>query len=109
MAGVGLGLAVPVNATTRSIIAALTTHGHFRRAYLGFAGGPRPLPPRLARELGLRAGVEVVEVMPDSPAARAGLQTEDLIVASTGVQSRGSRRSSACWSATGSAPMSCSR
>jgi len=84
VAGVGLGLAVPINATTRSIIAALTTHGHFRRAYLGFAGGPRPLPPRLARELGLRAGVEVVEVMPDSPAAAAGLQTEDLIVSVDG-------------------------
>ncbi len=84
VAGVGLGLAVPINDTTRSIIAALTTHGHFRRAYLGFAGGPRPLPPRLARELGLRAGVEVVEVMPDSPAAAAGLQTEDLIVSVDG-------------------------
>ena len=84
VAGVGLGLAVPVNDTTRSIIAALMTHGQFRRAYLGFAGGPRPLPPRLARELGLRAGVEVVEVMPDSPAAAAGLQTEDLIVSVDG-------------------------
>jgi len=84
VAGVGLGLAVPVNDTTRSIIAALMAHGHFRRAYLGFAGGPRPLPPRLARELGLRAGVEVVEVMPDSPAAAAGLKTEDLIVSVDG-------------------------
>jgi S1-C subfamily serine protease len=84
VAGVGLGLAVPVNDTTRSIISALMNHGHFRRAYLGFAGGPRPVPPRLARELGLAAGVEVVEVMPDSPAARAGLQPEDLIVAVDG-------------------------
>jgi len=84
VAGVGLGLAVPVNDTTRAIIAALMTHGHFRRAYLGFAGGPRPVPPRLARELGRAAGVEVVEVMPESPAAAAGLRAEDLIVSVDG-------------------------
>jgi S1-C subfamily serine protease len=81
VAGVGLGLAVPVNDTTRAIVAALMNHGHFRRAYLGFAGGPRPLPPRLARELDRRAGVEVVEIVPGSPAAAAGLRPEDLIVA----------------------------
>ena len=46
--------------------------GRFRRAYLGIAGGTRPLPPRLARELGRAAGVEVVEVVPGSPAAAAG-------------------------------------
>jgi S1-C subfamily serine protease len=81
VAGIGLGLAVPVNETTRSIIAALMSEGRFRRAYLGFAGGSRPLPPRLARELGRDAGVEVVEVVPGSPAATAGLRPEDLIVA----------------------------
>jgi S1-C subfamily serine protease len=81
VAGIGLGLAVPVNDTTRSIIAALMSEGRFRRAYLGFAGGSRPLPPRLARELGREAGVEVVEVVPGSPAAAAGLRPEDLIVA----------------------------
>jgi S1-C subfamily serine protease len=52
VAGVGLGLAVPVNGATRKIIAALMTEGRFRRAYLGIAGGPRPLPPRLATRLG---------------------------------------------------------
>jgi S1-C subfamily serine protease len=84
VAGVGLGLAVPINDTTRSIVAALMSEGRFRRAYLGFAGGTRPLPPRLARELGRDAGVEVVEVVPDSPAANAGLRPEDLIVAVEG-------------------------
>ena len=80
VAGVGLGLAVPINETTRKIIGALMSEGRFRRAYLGIAGGPRPLPPRLARELGRETGVEIVEVVEGSPAANAGLRAEDLIV-----------------------------
>src|SRR4051812_19102043 len=84
VAGVGLALAVPVNAATRRIIAALMADGRFRRAYVGIAGGPRPLPPRLARELGQSAGIEIVEVVDASPAARAGLRAEDLIVSIDG-------------------------
>jgi serine protease Do len=80
VAGVGLGLAVPMNAPTRQIVGALMTEGRFRRAYLGIAGGPRPLPPRLARRLRREAGVEVVQVLEGSPAAEAGLRPEDLIV-----------------------------
>ncbi len=80
VAGVGLGLAVPVNEATRKIVGALMTEGRFRRAYLGLAGGTRPLPPRLARRLGRRAGVEVVQVVEGTPAAAAGLRPEDLIV-----------------------------
>jgi len=80
VAGIGLGLAVPVNTTTRRIIAALMTEGRFRRAYLGIAGGPRPLPPRIASELGRSRGVEVVEVVEGSPAHTAGLRPEDLIL-----------------------------
>ena len=80
VAGVGLGLAVPINETTRKIIGALMSEGRFRRAYLGIAGGPRPLPPRLARELGRETGVEIVEVVEGSPAANAGLRAEDLVV-----------------------------
>jgi S1-C subfamily serine protease len=80
VAGVGLGLAVPINAATRRIVAALMTEGRFRRAYLGIAGGPRPLPPKLARKLGRAAGVEVVQVVEGGPADCAGMRPEDLIV-----------------------------
>ena len=80
VAGVGLGLAVPINAATRRIIAALITEGRFRRAYLGVAMGTRPLPPRVARTLGRDTAVEVVEVVEGSPAALAGIRAEDLIV-----------------------------
>src|SRR6476660_474071 len=80
VAGVGFGLAVPINAATRRIVAALMSEGRFRRAYLGIAGGPRPLPPRLARKLGRAAGVEVVQVVEGGPADQAGMRPEDLIV-----------------------------
>ncbi len=86
VAGVGLGLAVPINAATRRIVGALMTEGRVRRAYLGIAGGPRPLPPRARTQLGgeMRTAVEVVSVVEGSPAARAGLRPEDLIVAVAG-------------------------
>jgi serine protease Do len=84
VAGFGLGLAVPINDTTRTIVAALMSEGRFRRAYLGIGGGSRPLPPRLARERGQSTGIEVVDVAPGSPAAAAGLRPEDLIVAVDG-------------------------
>ena len=80
VAGVGLGLAVPINAATRRIVGALMAEGRFRRAYLGIAGGPRPLPPRLARELGRKSGVEIAQVVEGGPADRAGMRAEDLIV-----------------------------
>ena len=84
VAGVGLGLAVPVNDATRNVIGSLMAEGRVRRAYLGIAGGPRPLPPRHRAEHPLAACVEVVEVAAESPAERAGLRPEDLIVAVAG-------------------------
>jgi len=84
VAGVGLGLAVPINAATRKIIAALMTDGRFRRAYVGIVLGARPLPPRLARELGRRGAIEVIEIAAGSPAERAGIRPEDMIVAVDG-------------------------
>ncbi len=84
VAGIGLGLAVPVNDATRRIIGALMTDGRVRRAYLGIAGGPRPVPPRHRTETGLATCVEIVEVAEGSPAERAGLRPEDLIVGVAG-------------------------
>ena len=81
VAGVGLGLAVPIDDATRGIMTALMTSGRFQRAYIGIAGGGRPLPPRAAAAVGRDAGVEVMEVVQGSPAERAGIRSGDLIVA----------------------------
>jgi S1-C subfamily serine protease len=91
VAGVGLGLAVPVNTVTREIVASLMRDGRVRRAYLGIAGGPRPLPPRVARELGARDGIEIVEVVEGSPAAAAGLRPGDIVFAVGGEHVAGPR------------------
>src|SRR6266516_4727362 len=48
VAGIGLGLAVPVNPTTRRIIYSLLHDGRVRRAYLGLVTTPAPLRPALA-------------------------------------------------------------
>ena len=81
VAGVGLGLAVPINEATHRVIGSLMREGRVRRAYLGIAGGPRPVPPQARQHAPVDTGVEVVEVMRGSPAEEAGIRTEDLIVA----------------------------
>src|SRR5215213_9699124 len=74
IAGIGLGLAVPIDATTRAILGSLMRDGRMRRAYLGVVGGPRPLPPAVSRELGRTRALEVVQLLDRSPASTAGVR-----------------------------------
>lgn len=78
--GQGLGLAVPIDATSKAIIASLVSHGQVRRSWLGIGGGGRPLPPRAVRELGYEQGVEVLSVVAGSPADLGGIRVEDIVV-----------------------------
>jgi S1-C subfamily serine protease len=80
VAGVGLGLAVPMNEATQRVIAGLMSDGRVRRAYLGIVGGPRPVPPQARAAIGSTTCVEVVEVVEGGPAGRAGIRPEDLIL-----------------------------
>jgi S1-C subfamily serine protease len=84
VAGIGLGLAVPVNATTRRIIAALLRDGRVRRAYLGVVCVPAPVPPALRERVGRADGLRVAEVVASGPAARAGLRVGDLLLSAAG-------------------------
>ncbi|MGZ4611380.1 MAG: S1C family serine protease [Actinomycetes bacterium] len=85
VAGIGLGLAVPINATTRRILGELMAKGRVRRAWLGVGGLTVPLPPSLAERVGRRAGLRIVEVVPGSPAASAGLFLGDVMISAGGM------------------------
>jgi S1-C subfamily serine protease len=79
LAGIGLGLAVPINDATRVIISTLIRDGRVRRAHLGVAVAPRPLPPAVAERLGRRAAVQIMQVIEGGPADRGGLRAGDLL------------------------------
>jgi S1-C subfamily serine protease len=80
VAGIGLGLAVPINATTREIIDALITRGRVRRAWLGVVGAQTTLSPELAARVGSRTGMQVASVVAGSPAAGAGARAGDIVI-----------------------------
>ncbi len=84
VAGVGVGLAVPLNSTSRRIISALIRDGRVRRAYIGLAGTPAPLPARVAAQTGQSSGMRIVEVVARSPADKAGLRVGDLLISAAG-------------------------
>ena len=84
VAGIGLGLAVPINPTTRSIVQSLLAEGLVRRAYLGLAGQPAPVPPRLRERLRRTDGLRIVHLDPGGPADRAGLRLGDLVLTAGG-------------------------
>jgi S1-C subfamily serine protease len=84
VAGVGLGLAVPVNATSRRIISTLMQYGRVRRAYLGLVSVPAPLPAALRERWHRASGLRVAEVVPGGPADRAGLRPGDLLITAAG-------------------------
>jgi S1-C subfamily serine protease len=80
VAGIGLGLAVPINATTREIVTTLMTKGRVRRAWLGIAGVTIPLPPKVAQKVASPTGMQVASVVDGSPAERAGIHAGDIMV-----------------------------
>jgi S1-C subfamily serine protease len=87
VAGVGLGLAVPVNDTTRRIISALMHDGRVRRAYLGLVVAPAPVGVAWRERLGGRtSGLRVASVLAGGPADRAGLRVGDLLLTAGGHQ-----------------------
>ncbi len=84
VAGVGVGLAIPINGITRQIVATLMAEGRVRRAYLGVAGTPAPFPPPMALRLNQKSGMRIEQVVSGGPAAKAGLRPGDLLVSANG-------------------------
>ncbi|WP_373426272.1 S1C family serine protease [Agromyces albus] len=84
VAGIGLGLAVPINLATRGIIETLVRTGRVRRAWLGIVGMQVQLEPSLAARIGSPTGLQVAGVATDSPAELAGVHRGDIVVSLDG-------------------------
>jgi S1-C subfamily serine protease len=80
VAGIGLGLAVPIDAATRRFIDSMIVDGRVRRAFLGIVGGTRPLAEPVAARVGRTRGLEIVQLLQPGPAASAGLRVGDIVV-----------------------------
>ena len=82
----GICFAIPA-ATARLVAGMLIRDGRVRRAYLGISGAPTPIGRQLVAELGLAAsgGIRVLEIVERGPAARAGLEPGDILVALDGI------------------------
>jgi serine protease Do len=80
---VGIGFDIPAD-TAKMVVAQLKEHGHVTRGYLGVQ--VQPVTSSIAESLGMKKaeGVIVDERVPDSPAAKAGLETGDVITAVNG-------------------------
>jgi serine protease Do len=77
----GIGLAIP-SSQARRVVESLIKDGKVVRGYLGVRLDPRPLDPKLAKNLHLPSnrGALVVDVQPGSPADQVGLKADDVIV-----------------------------
>ncbi|MBT2518588.1 trypsin-like peptidase domain-containing protein [Streptomyces sp. ISL-90] len=84
VAGIGVGLAVPINLATRGIIETLVRTGRVRRAWLGIVGMQVQLEPSLAARIGSPKGLQVAGVATDSPADLAGVHRGDVVVSLDG-------------------------
>jgi S1-C subfamily serine protease len=85
VAGIGLGLAVPINASTLEIVEALKSSGRVRRAWLGVAGVKVQLSPEAAAKVGAPQGIRIASVVPGSPAAEAGARAGDIVISLDGI------------------------
>lgn len=76
---VGIGFTIPIN-EAKNILPELQAKGHVIRGWLGVS--IQPITPELAKALHLESdkGALVAQVMANSPAAKAGLKSGDVIV-----------------------------
>lgn len=77
--------------TAKWVIGQLFAHGRVRRAYIGVSGATVPIATRVVRHFGLtnRSAVHVLEIVPMSPAARAGVEVGDRLIAIDGAPING--------------------